>query len=219
MSDYPDWTDLVQIIGADIMVPIDLQAAYIMMPVDIQAQYLTLEIDIVAQSVGNIAIDLAAQSVGDITVDIAAQTLGNLNVNIAATAVTLDINIAATDVTLDIDITAQSVGVYLQPEWSALTGIDKNLAGSATAQSGAFTIIIEYVVPAGKTFYLCQWGVYMIEDAGVMVALGYVHGSTYTYLARGGGYAGATQSFTKPLVVTAGDTIRLVAFQVTRAAR
>ena len=197
MPDYPDWTDLVQIIGADIMVPIDLQAAYIMMPVDIQAQYLTLEIDIVAQSVGNIAIDLAAQSVGDITVNIAAQDLLNLN----------------------IAITAQSVGVYLQPEWSALTGIDKNIAGSATAANGVFTIIIEYVVPAGKTFYLCQWGVYMTADAGVMVALGYVHDSTYTYLARGGGYAGATQSFTKPLVVTAGDTIRLVAFQVTQASQ
>lgn len=62
-SDYPDWTDIIQIVGSDIMVPIDVQGAYIMMPVDIQAQYMTLNIDITAQTIGNLTIDVEAQSV------------------------------------------------------------------------------------------------------------------------------------------------------------
>ena len=75
-GDYPDYTSLMQIIGSDIMVPIDIQGAYIMMPVDLQAQYITLEIDIVAQSVGNIGIDISAQTVGDITINFNAQSIG-----------------------------------------------------------------------------------------------------------------------------------------------
>lgn len=63
-TDYPDWSRLIQVIGSDIMIPIDIQGAYIMMPVDIQAQYVNLNIDIVAQTVGDINIDIDAQSVG-----------------------------------------------------------------------------------------------------------------------------------------------------------
>lgn len=63
VSDYPDWTDLIHLVGTDIMLAIDVQGAYIMMPVDIQAQYLTLDINIKAQDVV-INIDIEAQSVG-----------------------------------------------------------------------------------------------------------------------------------------------------------
>jgi len=76
MADYPDWTDLIHIVGTDIMVAVDVQGAYIMMPVDIQAQYVNLDIDIVAQSIGNINIDLVAQSIGNIVIDIEAQSVG-----------------------------------------------------------------------------------------------------------------------------------------------
>ena len=76
MGDYPDYTSLMQIIGSDIMVPIDIQGAYIMMPVDLQAQYITLEIDVVAQSMGNLTVDINAQTVGDITINFNAQSIG-----------------------------------------------------------------------------------------------------------------------------------------------
>ena len=119
-KDYPDYTDVMQIIGSDIMVPFDIQAAYIMMPVDLQAQYVTLEIDIVAQSVGDIGIDIKAQTVGNLAVniaqaitlnvDITAQTIDKLNINLAASAITLDINIKTSAITLNVDITAQTVG-------------------------------------------------------------------------------------------------------------
>ncbi|MBA7584912.1 hypothetical protein ES708_26878 [subsurface metagenome] len=63
MGDYPDYTELMQIIGSDIMIPMDIQAAYIMMPVDIQAQYVTLDINIKAKEV-TLTIDIEAQHVG-----------------------------------------------------------------------------------------------------------------------------------------------------------
>ena len=76
MADYPDYTSLMQIIGSDIMVPIDIQGAYIMMPVDLQAQYITLEIDIVAQTVGNLAVDINAQTIENIDIELNAQSIG-----------------------------------------------------------------------------------------------------------------------------------------------
>lgn len=38
-KDYPDWTDMVQLIGTDIMLAIDIQGGYIMVPVDWQSQF------------------------------------------------------------------------------------------------------------------------------------------------------------------------------------
>jgi len=131
MGDYPDYTDVMMIIGSEIMVPIDVQGAYIMMPVDIQAQYVTLDIDIVAQTVGNIAVDLVAQTMGDITVDIKAQTIGNLT----------------------IDIEHQSVGVYTQPEWAVLQELEKTLACYNLSRAWGQGETIEYT-PSGKDFYI-----------------------------------------------------------------
>ena len=162
MGDYPDWTDLVQVVGADIMVPIDVQGAYIMLPVDIQAQYVTLEMDIVAQTIGNIDVDIAAQSVGNIAVSIAASAV-TLDVKITASSVTLNVNIAASSVTLtvsvsgtaQIDIETQSVGVSFQGEWQVEQGKQKHFRGSGTnISSGNFATVVSYTVPSGKNLYV-----------------------------------------------------------------
>ncbi len=185
VKDYPDYTDIMQIIGSDIMIPIDLQAAYIMMPVDLQAQYVTLEIDVVAQTVGNIEVDLAAQSVGNIQVDINAQTIAELK----------------------IDIDAQHVGIYLQPDWQVKEGTDKNLSGFATVPDRAATYVLDYTVPANKTLYVCQWGFNVAADIGVWAALQYKHNSDYTTLAANGGQVGGAHSLSKPMAIVAGDHI------------
>jgi len=132
-QDYPDFTRLMQILGSDIMVPIDIQGAYIMMPVDIQAQYVNLEVDIVAQTVGNIGIDIKAATVGNIGIDIKANTLGNLI----------------------IDIEAQSVGLYLKPDWEVKEGHGKawNLTGTNKATDATIT---QAYTPSGKTLYITQ---------------------------------------------------------------
>lgn len=178
MPDYPDYTDAMQVIGSDIMIPMDIQGAYIMMPVDIQAQYLEyLDINIKAQTVGNILVDLKAQSVGNILVDIKAQSVGNLAVNIAD-AVTIDINIASitggvtfnigsVTGTVNVDITtqsiadfkinidAQNVGVYLQPEWAALKILDKNFYAVNTVAAWEEYAKTDYEVTGGGDLYIC----------------------------------------------------------------
>ena len=209
MADYPDWTRLIQLIGSNIMLPIDIQASYVMIPVDIQAQYVTLDIDIVAQTVGNI------------TVDIAAQTIGNIDINLAASDITLDINIAASDITLNVDITAQtignltiyveaqSVGIYLKADWEVLQGTDYNIDGSATCNDGVLTSVVSQQATAGKTFYVCQWGFNIEANSGVKGVLYYHHNASDTVLAENGGMIGAAQSLTKPIAVEAGDYIRI----------
>jgi len=214
MADYPDWTDSVAIIATEIMVAIDLQAAYIMMPVDIQAQYVDIEVDIVAQTVGNILVDIKAQSVGNIAVNIAASAV-TLNVAIASSAVTLNVDIKAQTLTnLNIQINAQAVGVYLQPDWNVLQGTDKNLVGTADVDTDTWTKVLEYTVPTGKTFYACQWGFGIEQNCSILAHLRYLHVSTETNLAMNGGYMGGAQSFTKPVTVVAGDKIRVYLYHV-----
>ena len=191
MADYPDWTDSVAIIAAEIMLPIDMQAAYIMMPIDIQAQYVNLNVDIVAQTIGAIDVDIAAASIGNIGIDIKAATIGNLT----------------------IDIEAQSVGVYLQPDWQVKAGTDKNIYASASLADATWTKVLDYTVPTGKTFYLTQWGFMVSGATGMNAYLYYTHVTTDAELACGGGYFGGMQSFTKPIAIVAGDKIRMKLIQ------
>ena len=213
MGDYPDDTSLMQIIGSDIMVPIDLQAAYIMMPVDIQAQYLTLEIDIVAQSVG------------DITVDIAAQSIGNLAVNIAASAITLDINVASSDITLNvdikaqtiatlaIDIDAQSVAIIDQPNWAAINATDKNFTTNAGSKTFGQNSYGTYTVPTGKKLYMCGMSFGINATSGTdgdlnQVGACYLQNvTTGIYIGWVGGNGGGGITFPKPIPISANQQL------------
>jgi hypothetical protein len=191
MGDYPDYTDLVQLIGTDIMVPMDIQASYIMLPVDIQAQYATLEIDIVAQSVGNIAIDLAAQSIGNIAVDINAQTIEKL----------------------DIDIKAQTVGVYLQPDWAAKEGTDKQFQAAENNIEYFDAVLDSYTVPTGKTLFIttlsCESDPSNIGDAQkrAQLSLSVHNSSTGKDVFEIGCDGGGCWTLTKPVSFSAGTLV------------
>ena len=196
MADYPDWTDLIQITGTDIMVPIDIQGAYIMMPVDIQAQYVDLEVDIVAQTVGNVTVDIAAQSMGDLTVNITAQDIENLN----------------------IAINAQNLGVYLQPEWAALTGVDKDILGwSPDMEQGTLCLMIDYTVPTGKTLYISHAGLVNIQMSTNVLCMIYETVDN-VWKAVFGGAQGCFASFNKPLVIEAGHHLYVYGMQFSEAA-
>jgi len=203
-SDYPDYTELMQIIGSDIMVPMDIQAAYIMMPVDIQAQYITLDIDIVAQTIGNIAIDIAAQSVGNIAINLAASAI-TLDINIKTSAITLNVDITAQTISeLKIDIDAQHVGIFLQPDWQAEAGTDKNLEGHATIAAGGAEVVLDYTVTANKTFYICQFGFGIDESSALFCEVQeYYDATAYTRFISGG-YPGNSLSLSKPVLIPAG---------------
>jgi len=222
---YPDWTKLMQVIGSDIQVPIDIQGSYIMMPVDIQAQYTTLEIDVVAQSVGNITIDIAAQSIGNLDINIAASAV-TLDINIASQAANVDVNIAASAVTLNIsgsvsitgvaqvDIEAQSVAVKPQAEWSPQQAqqkyfvfYDSGIGSGSWSQS-------DYTVTTGKTLYITHISFYLLGygatyDISGGAGLTLYNVSSGSYLAVIGGQSGNGVSFPTPLKVTSGQTIRV----------
>lgn len=51
-GDYPDYTELFQLIGTDIIMPVDIQAQYVALDIRIKSQEVTINIDIDAQSVG-----------------------------------------------------------------------------------------------------------------------------------------------------------------------
>lgn len=196
MADYPDYFELIQVVGADIMVPIDVQGAYIMMPVDIQAQYLTLEIDIVAQTVGNISIDLAAQTIGDLAVNISAQDLAQLT----------------------IDIDAQSVGVYLQPSWAALEGEDKNFTAynlNLVKRDGAMG---QYVVPDGKALHITHvtgWSAAAVDadlDKNQIMGVLVRDDTAGTDLFAAGGNGGCVANLSKPIVIPENHTAKYWAY-------
>ena len=214
MGDYPDDTTLTQIIGVDVVIPISIDAATV-----------SLDVDIVAQTVGNLAVNLAASAI-TVNVDVVAQTVGNIAVNLAASAITLDINIKTSAITLNVDITAttignltidieaQSVGVYMQPEWASLQGIDKNLFGTkASLASGTNWGVISYTVPAGKTLYVCAFGFACLNVVCSM--FGFIwNNTTTTSLAIIGGTQGNGMVFNKVISVPQNNAVHLILNQL-----
>lgn len=187
MADYPDYTQIFQLIGTDIMVPIDIQGSYIMLPVDIQAQFANLNIDIVAQTIGNIDVNLAAQSIDKIEVDITAQTITNL----------------------DIEIVAQNIGIYLQPGWAALKGTDMNDSGEGWCDQANWVLLITYPVPLLKTLYITQIGfthTYILAGTlGVSAALE-IDGEIVHVC---GGNTGGSIILSKPIVANGGSVVEV----------
>lgn len=227
MTDYPDYTSLMQIVGSDIDVPISIDAATvtldvdvvaqtvgdiainvadsdIMIPIDVQGAYIMLPVDIQAQYV-TLDVDIVAQTVGNISIDIAAQTIGNIDVNLAASAVTLNIDITAQTIgNLTIDLEAQSVGLYSYPEWAAKEGTDVDPHDSATAADRTLTNIVDYTVPTGKTLYVTHWGFSLEFAEGVFGRLSDYSDTTHDYKAVTGGYNGASMVLSKPVKIVAG---------------
>jgi len=59
-------------------------------------------------------------------------------------------------VNVETDFKAQSVGVYGQPDWATLQGIDKNVTVFTANKVFGERVELEYVVPANKTLYVTQ---------------------------------------------------------------
>jgi len=170
----------------------------IKLPVDIQAQYVNLDVDVVAQTIGNL------------NVDIAAQTIGNLAVNIAASAITMNVTVTGT---ANINIIAQTVGIFLQPEWAAKEGTDKDLSGSSAADLGTAYMIITYTVPAGKTLFISHFGAHTRITSGNVIAKIWNH-TTMIVKAITGGAQGCSMPLNKPIVIPGGEIAALVVEQM-----
>jgi hypothetical protein len=136
-------------------------------------------------------VDISATSIEKIAIDIVAQTISNLAISVAA----------------------QSVGVYIQPEWAAKTGVDKVFnALQADMATGTYTFAT-YQVTAGKTLYMnyiagwCVANLAADRDKNQIMAISIYDETAGQYLFACGGLGGATANLTKPIVIPAGHTV------------
>ena len=91
----------------------------------------------------------------DITIPINIETSSvTLDVNLVTSAVTLDVNIAAAAVTLDFNFADQSVAVFDAAKWFAHTATQVFVTGYATIANNSVGTVIDYTVPASKTFFI-----------------------------------------------------------------
>lgn len=99
-------------------------------------------------------------------------------------------------------------GSYLQPEWVAKEGNDKNLEGSVSP-STVLQKIIDYTVPAGKALIIDHFGL-MVRTTDERNVAGYIYDATDgEILAVHGGAGGAGLVLNKPAVIEAGHKAQL----------
>jgi len=112
------------------------------------------------------------------------------------------------------EIAAQSVGVYLQPEWAAKEGNDKNFHVSYDNTPSGSGTYGTYTVPAGKTLYICgiSWAIYAYSAAdGDLNQIGFAwleNDTTGVTLVYQGGNGGGSATFPKPLVIPEGEKFK-----------
>lgn len=178
-----------------------------------------IPINITAQTLEKLAVDIAAQTIGNLGVNIKAQDLALLKADIVAqTLAALDINITAQDLAqLVIKIAAQTVGVYLQPEWAALQGVDKNFRAASSSVLAGGGISATYTVPAGKTLYITQAGFSINAVASANADHNQIGDMSLRDQTSGidkmtaGGNGGAFASFPRPLIIPASKVMKLIA--------
>ena len=101
--------------------------------------------------------------------------------------------------------TAQKVGIYLQPEWAALQGLDKNFKADNDNATWAQQAIINYTVTAGKNLYICgvSWLSIPLQDTD------YDHffntkctvGTSAAVIVSSGGLNGGSVTLPRPAVI------------------
>jgi len=191
MADYADWTESIELLGSEVMVPFDVQSAYIQVPMDLQGALIQMPIDIQGQY---------------ITLDI--------NIESVAADVTLNVNITASAVTINMDIKAQSVAVKSQGEWSPQAGQQKYFTATQLNVGFNTEAYAQYAVPTGKTLYITHLS-FSANAAAVANADNHQHAKVYIsivgvgFLAYLGGNGGGGISFPTPLKVSAGETFNL----------
>ena len=235
MSDLPDWTTGVDILAQTIAnlrvdiraqtlgnltidiaaqsvgnINVNLAASAITLNINIAASAVTLQVNIASQT-ANLNINIAASAV-TLNVNLSSSSI-TLNVNISSQTANINVNIAASAATVNIQITAQNVGVYLQPEYAALTGVDKNFsyeASLAPVSSSYFS----YTVTAGKTLYISAFAFAAYTTGSPDAELRHhcmvriYNNTTALNLMFMGGPGGGGLALPKPLKATAGQVVR-----------
>lgn len=129
MVDYPDWTRLFYLTGTSITIPINIVASDVTLPVSLEAVTVTIDVNLVASDV-------------------------TLPVSIDAATVTIDVNLTAATATIDINFSDQSVAVFDAAKWFAHNAAQAFVTGYATIANNSVGTVIDYTVPANKTFFI-----------------------------------------------------------------
>lgn len=136
--------------------------------------------------------------------------IGRAKSILAQADIAADRGFATTDVDLlaeKIDIIAQRVGVYLQPEWAAKEGDDKNFKAVDADKAPSEAVYVGYTVPTGKTLFITQLGFSSHgHNAADRDKHQMCHGSIEdntlsTRIWLQGGNGGGSQSFSKPIAI------------------
>jgi len=122
------------------------------------------------------------------------------------------------DFTKPIAIIAQTLGVKLLPDWAAIQAEDVDIVATKIAESGIWTTILSYKVPAGNTLLVYDWSVVLPAEDGQVVGDLY-NATTHYTLGLGGGLKGFQFSLTKPKRIPAEQTIEVTAIQVSGVAQ
>lgn len=127
---------------------------------------------------------------------------------------TVPMQITGADKKLPIDHQDQNKGMYLQPEWAAKEGTDKNFTATVQNKTRDQYTYVTYQVPSGKTLYVTGVSFWIYSNA----AADYDHffyGSLVfkegpwdepgTHKGYGGGVGGGILPFTKPIEIVASE--------------
>lgn len=135
--------------------------------------------------------------------------------HIVGTNIMLAVDVQGGYIMLPVDWQSQFAGVFLQPDWTALQGTDKNFHCGDTGQGYDGAQYAEYDVPAGKTLYICgaSFSSMSERDRDSTVAV-YFKGYLFDFtagivLAPVGGIGGISVILNKPFVIPAGHNFRL----------
>ena len=135
--------------------------------------------------------------------------------HLIGTNIMLAVDVQGGYIMLPVDWQSQFAGVFLQPDWTALQGTDKNFHAGDTGQVYDGAQYASYPVPEGKTLYITGASFSIMSEASgdydhFLYFKGYLMDFTAgTVFATVGGIGGGFVSLSKPLAIPSEHDFRL----------
>jgi hypothetical protein len=106
------------------------------------------------------------------------------------------------------DYEGEKSGVYSFELWAAKKGLGRGDWNSASVDDSTWTAVLTYTVPTGKELYVCGFGGNIEAENGLIGSLSV---GIISFLAKAvsGGYMGFFSPLPVPILVGAGNTVRV----------
>lgn len=183
VSDSPDWTNNINIVGSTVTLNIAIQSSAVTLNVNIASSAITLNVNI-------------ASAAATVNVNIAGQT-GNVNVNLNAATVTLNINFLG-----QFDA-VRGLGDYHATQGAAVTAV-----ANLIIPQGVSTTVLTYLNGSGLSLWIngVSWAG---TDGGVGIYCIAVLSINGTVIVTAGSVVGDSIIFATPQQVGNGSTFRI----------